>query len=108
MQTAISSEFQTTPEGQEAEAILRTCVHCGFCLATCPTYLHRGDELDGPRGRIYLMTQVLEGEPGFLKRIGKRTRLRLDMRDDPMLREDQFQLLAGPAETDVTERYASR
>ena len=50
-----------TPEGQEAEAILRKCVHCGFCTATCPTYQLLGDELDGPRGRIYLMKQVLEG-----------------------------------------------
>jgi glycolate oxidase iron-sulfur subunit len=46
----------------EAEAILRKCVHCGFCTATCPTYQLLGDELDGPRGRIYLMKQVLEGE----------------------------------------------
>jgi ferredoxin len=51
-----------TPEGQEAEAILRKCVHCGFCTATCPTYQTLGDELDGPRGRIYLIKQVLEGQ----------------------------------------------
>ncbi|HWS05223.1 MAG TPA: glycolate oxidase subunit GlcF, partial [Burkholderiaceae bacterium] len=51
-----------SPDGQEAEAILRKCVHCGFCTATCPTYQLLGDELDGPRGRIYLMKQVLEGE----------------------------------------------
>jgi succinate dehydrogenase/fumarate reductase-like Fe-S protein len=50
-----------TPDGLEAEAILRKCVHCGFCTATCPTYQLLGDELDGPRGRIYLMKQVLEG-----------------------------------------------
>src|SRR5205814_3214454 len=49
-------------EGREAEAILRKCVHCGFCTATCPTYQILGDELDGPRGRIYLIKQVLEGE----------------------------------------------
>jgi glycolate oxidase iron-sulfur subunit len=62
MQTALSPEFAGTPEGQEADAILRKCVHCGFCTATCPTYQLLGDELDGPRGRIYLMKQVLEGE----------------------------------------------
>jgi glycolate oxidase iron-sulfur subunit len=61
MQTHLSPEFQGTPEGLEAEAILRKCVHCGFCTATCPTYQLLGDELDGPRGRIYLMKQVLEG-----------------------------------------------
>ncbi len=61
MQTNLAPEFRDTPEGQEAEAILRKCVHCGFCTATCPTYQLLGDELDGPRGRIYLMKQVLEG-----------------------------------------------
>ncbi len=63
MQTTLSPEFKDTPDGREAEAILRKCVHCGFCLATCPTYLLLGDELDSPRGRIYLMKQVLEGQP---------------------------------------------
>jgi glycolate oxidase iron-sulfur subunit len=61
MQTHLAPEFRGTPEGDEAEAILRKCVHCGFCTATCPTYQLLGDELDGPRGRIYLMKQVLEG-----------------------------------------------
>lgn len=61
MQTHLAPEFQDTPEGQTAEAILRRCVHCGFCTATCPTYQLLGDELDGPRGRIYLIKQVLEG-----------------------------------------------
>ena len=61
MQTQLAQEFTGTPEGLEAEAILRKCVHCGFCTATCPTYQLLGDELDGPRGRIYLMKQVLEG-----------------------------------------------
>ncbi len=62
MQTKLSPEFQNSPDGLEAEAILRKCVHCGFCTATCPTYQLLGDELDGPRGRIYLIKQVLEGE----------------------------------------------
>ncbi len=61
MQTNLSPEFKGTREGEEAEAILRKCVHCGFCTATCPTYQLLGDELDGPRGRIYLIKQVLEG-----------------------------------------------
>lgn len=61
MQTQLSPEYAARPDGQEAEAILRKCVHCGFCTATCPTYQLLGDELDGPRGRIYLIKQVLEG-----------------------------------------------
>ena len=61
MQTVLAPEFRGTPEGLEAEAILRKCVHCGFCTATCPTYQLLGNELDGPRGRIYLIKQVLEG-----------------------------------------------
>jgi glycolate oxidase iron-sulfur subunit len=61
MQTNLAPEYQGTADGQAAEAILRKCVHCGFCTATCPTYQILGDELDGPRGRIYLMKQVLEG-----------------------------------------------
>jgi glycolate oxidase iron-sulfur subunit len=62
MQTTLAPEFKGTPDGEAAEAILRKCVHCGFCTATCPTYQLLGDELDGPRGRIYLIKQVLEGE----------------------------------------------
>ncbi|MDZ7922377.1 glycolate oxidase subunit GlcF [Rhodoferax sp.] len=62
MQTQLAPEYQNTADGQAAEAILRKCVHCGFCTATCPTYQLLGDELDGPRGRIYLMKQVLEGQ----------------------------------------------
>jgi glycolate oxidase iron-sulfur subunit len=73
MQTRLSSEFKGTPDGDAAEAILRKCVHCGFCTATCPTYQLLGDELDGPRGRIYLMKQVLEGEP-----VTRSTQLHLD------------------------------
>ncbi|MCZ2496956.1 glycolate oxidase subunit GlcF [Xylophilus sp. Kf1] len=61
MQTHLAPEFRGTADGLEAEAILRKCVHCGFCTATCPTYQLLGDELDGPRGRIYLIKQVLEG-----------------------------------------------
>ncbi len=61
MQCELAPEFRETDDGREAEAILRKCVHCGFCTATCPTYQLLGDELDGPRGRIYLIKQVLEG-----------------------------------------------
>ncbi|MBI3714241.1 MAG: glycolate oxidase subunit GlcF [Burkholderiales bacterium] len=62
MQTKIAPEWQSDPEVQEAEQILRQCVHCGLCNATCPTYQLLGDERDGPRGRIYLIKQMLEGE----------------------------------------------
>ena len=61
MQTTLSAEFSESLEAREAAAILRKCVHCGFCNATCPTYQLLGDELDGPRGRIYLIKQMLEG-----------------------------------------------
>ena len=61
MQTTLSPQARQLPRAEEAERILRTCVHCGFCNATCPTYQLLGDELDGPRGRIYLIKQVLEG-----------------------------------------------
>jgi glycolate oxidase iron-sulfur subunit len=61
MQTNLADFIKNTRDGDEAEAILRNCVHCGFCTATCPTYQLLGDELDGPRGRIYLIKQVLEG-----------------------------------------------
>ena len=73
MQTNLSPEFKNSAEGLEAEAILRKCVHCGFCTATCPTYQLLGDELDGPRGRIYLIKQVLEGQAPTRK-----TQLHLD------------------------------
>ncbi len=73
MQTNLAPEYRDTPEGQEADAILRKCVHCGFCLATCPTYNLLGDELDSPRGRIYLMKEVLEGTEPTAK-----TQLHLD------------------------------
>ena len=61
MQTNLARFIQDTPEGREADAILRKCTHCGMCTATCPTYQLLNDELDGPRGRIYLIKQVLEG-----------------------------------------------
>ncbi|MCP5142260.1 MAG: glycolate oxidase subunit GlcF [Gammaproteobacteria bacterium] len=61
MQTSLDPTLSQTPAGQEAESILRSCVHCGFCTATCPTYQLLGDELDGPRGRIYQIKQILEG-----------------------------------------------
>jgi glycolate oxidase iron-sulfur subunit len=73
MQTHLAPEFKNTAQGREAEAILRACVHCGFCTATCPTYQLLGDELDGPRGRIYLIKQVLEGDP-----VTQKTQLHLD------------------------------
>jgi len=73
MQTNLADFIKNTAEGQEADAILRSCVHCGFCTATCPTYQLLGDELDGPRGRIYLMKQVLEG-----KQATRKTQLHLD------------------------------
>ena len=63
MQTALAEFIRDTDAGHEADRILRSCVHCGFCTATCPTYQLLGDELDGPRGRIYLIKQVLEGAP---------------------------------------------
>lgn len=61
METNLADFIRDTPAGREADVILRKCVHCGFCTATCPTYQLLGDELDGPRGRIYLIKQVLEG-----------------------------------------------
>ena len=73
MQTDLAPEYRDTREGREADAILRSCVHCGFCTATCPTYQILGDELDGPRGRIYLIKQVLEGAP-----VTAKTQLHLD------------------------------
>ncbi len=73
MQTTLAAEYADTPDGLAAQAILRKCVHCGFCTATCPSYQILGDELDGPRGRIYLMKQVLEGHAPTRK-----TQLHLD------------------------------
>ena len=73
MQTQLADFIRDTPEGREADAILRKCVHCGFCTATCPTYQVLGDDLDSPRGRIYLMKRVLEGAE-----VSGRTRLHLD------------------------------
>ena len=73
MQTNLADFIRLTPEGQDADAILRKCVHCEFCNATCPTYQLLGDELDGPRGRIYLIKEMLEGQPATAK-----TQLHLD------------------------------
>ena len=73
METRLLPAVLATPEGREADAILRACVHCGFCTATCPTYQLLGDELDGPRGRIYLIKQALEGAE-----VTSRTQLHLD------------------------------
>src|SRR6516225_1365541 len=73
MQTALADFIRGSSAGREADAILRSCVHCGFCLPACPTYQLLGDELDSPRGRIYLMKQLLEGEP-----VTARTQLHLD------------------------------
>src|SRR5471030_1574030 len=73
MQTNLADFIKNTRDGDEAEAILRKCVHCGFCTATCPTYQILGDELDGPRGRIYLIKQILEGAP-----VTRSTQLHLD------------------------------
>jgi glycolate oxidase iron-sulfur subunit len=63
METKLADFIRDTTDGREADAILRKCVHCGFCTATCPTYQLLGDELDGPRGRIYQIKRVLEGVP---------------------------------------------
>ncbi|MBX8543848.1 glycolate oxidase subunit GlcF [Pseudomonas cichorii] len=73
MQTTLSEHARQLPRAEEAERILRSCVHCGFCNATCPTYQLLGDELDGPRGRIYLIKQVLEGNE-----VTEKTQLHLD------------------------------
>ncbi|HEX4917421.1 MAG TPA: glycolate oxidase subunit GlcF [Limnobacter sp.] len=73
MDTQLADWIKDTPEGQTADAILRKCVHCGFCTATCPTYQILGDELDSPRGRIYLIKQVLEG-----KQVTRKTQQHLD------------------------------
>jgi glycolate oxidase iron-sulfur subunit len=73
MQTELAEFIRDTPQGREAQSILRKCVHCGFCTATCPTYQVLGDDLDSPRGRIYLMKRALEGAP-----VSDKTRLHLD------------------------------
>lgn len=62
MQTNLLPELLATKNGKRADDILRKCVHCGFCNATCPTHIIDGDELEGPRGRIYLIKEMLEGQ----------------------------------------------
>ncbi|ABA57354.1 glycolate oxidase subunit GlcF [Nitrosococcus oceani] len=73
MQTQLADFIKNTPQGREADAILRSCVHCGFCTATCPTYQLLGDELDGPRGRIYLIKEAVEGQT-----VSRKTQQHLD------------------------------
>ena len=73
MRAKFSQELLSSPDGAEMTSIMRACVHCGFCLATCPTYQLLDDELDSPRGRIYLMKEVLEGQVATQK-----TQLHLD------------------------------
>jgi glycolate oxidase iron-sulfur subunit len=73
METRLADFIRETADGRDADAILRACVHCGFCTATCPTYQLLGDELDGPRGRIYLIKQLLEGSD-----VTAKTQLHLD------------------------------
>ena len=73
METQLADFIKDTPEGREADAILRSCVHCGFCTATCPSYQVLGDDLDSPRGRIYLIKRALEGAP-----VSAKTQLHLD------------------------------
>src|SRR5690554_7677461 len=76
MQTNFSLAQLADPDVAESEKIIRTCVHCGFCTATCPTYVLLGDELDSPRRRIYLIKEMLENDrPGCRARDRKSTRL---------------------------------
>ena len=91
MQTQLADFIRNTPEGEEADAILRACVHCGFCLATCPTYQILGSELDSPRGRIYLMKQVLEHGAEFWRRLKEH--------DTPFLAQAPLWRLALPGTT---------
>ena len=73
MKVQLSKDLHDNPDGAVAADIVRSCVHCGFCTATCPSYQVLGDELDSPRGRIYLIKEVLEGvQPS------ERTQLHLD------------------------------
>src|SRR5215472_1329800 len=73
MRAELKGPLAATIAGARAEAVIRSCVHCGMCNAVCPTFQLTGDELDGPRGRIYLMKGALEGEP-----VGRETLLHLD------------------------------
>ncbi len=78
MQTSLPDSLLATSHGQRADAILRSCVHCGFCNATCPTYQILGDELDGPRGRIYLIKSLLESEAEEKAGVAQRAEQHLD------------------------------
>jgi len=73
METTLAPRYAQSPQGLTAQEILRRCVHCGFCTATCPTYQILGDERDGPRGRIYLIKQIAEGAD-----VGRETQVHLD------------------------------
>ena len=73
MDLRVSTSYEGLAAAEEATRIVQKCVHCGFCNATCPTYQLLGDELDGPRGRIYLMKSMLEGNT-----VSSRTQLHLD------------------------------
>ena len=77
MQTSFTLTQLADPNIAESEKILRTCVHCGFCTATCPTYVLLGDELDSPRGRIYLIKEMLERDAPATPEVVKRKFLRL-------------------------------
>src|SRR5258707_15739995 len=71
MQTNFTLAQLADPATRASESIIRTCVHCGFCTATCPTYVLLGDELDSPRGRIYLIKDMLEHDKPATAKITK-------------------------------------
>ena len=127
MQTNLAAEFRDSAAGREADAILRKCTHCGFCTATCPTYVLLGDELDSPRGRIYQVKQLLEGaervyhvlgrDAGLDDRLAKAMdRMRLRSRQgveppsalvDPRQVLHEMRLFKEPAELELMRRAAA-